>query len=226
MTESARAPTQHPELGFIHRFERGVSSDTVLLLHGTGGDENDLVALGHSLAPHASLLAPRGQVLEGGMPRFFRRLAIGVFDEADLAVRAADLAAFVRAGATSYSLDPTHIWALGYSNGANIAAALLLLQPDLLAGAVLLRAVLPIEPQRPPDLMGKGVLLAAGTADPYAPAVRVEALAERLTQCGAHVDVRWQQGGHALEPDELPAVAVWLARRLSRPAEVAADKAR
>lgn len=200
------------DLGFVHRFEPGSGRDTLLVLHGTGGDENDLIPLARSLAPDAALLSPRGQVLEQGMPRFFRRLAMGVFDEADLLQRTADLGRFVRAAAAHYRFDPARVLALGYSNGANIAAALLLMDGTALAGAALLRAILPLEPPSLPDLTGKPVLMAAGRNDPYAPVARVEKLAALLTRAGAKVQLDWSDGGHGLEPGELDAVASWLRR--------------
>jgi predicted esterase len=200
-----------PDLGFVHRFEPGTTGETLLLLHGTGGDENDLIPLARQIAPQANLLSPRGQVLEHGMPRFFRRLDIGVFDEADLIERAADLGRFVRAAAPRYAFDPARVRALGYSNGANTAAALLLLDPALLAGAALLRAIMPLEPPRPPDLTGKPVLLAAGRRDPFGPIQRVEALADRLRKAGATVDLRWSERGHELAPEEIASTGAWLA---------------
>jgi predicted esterase len=201
-------------LGFVHRFERGSGASTLLLLHGTGGDESDLLPLGRELAPQANLLSPRGQVLEQGMPRFFRRLAVGIFDEEDLRRRAAQLADFVAAAAASYGLDAGRIFALGYSNGANIAAAVLLLHPAALAGGVLLRPVLPLEPEAPPDLQGKPVLLAAGRHDPYAPHDRVEGLAEWLRRGGAEVDLRWQAAGHELTEADLAAARTWIERHV------------
>jgi predicted esterase len=202
--------SSNENLGFIHRFEPGSSGDTLLVLHGTGGDESDLIPLARRLAPHDNLLSPRGQVLEDGMPRFFRRLDIGVFDEEDLTRRAADLGRFVRAAAGRYGFDPSRVRALGYSNGANTAAALLLLDPDLLSGAALLRAVLPLVPPRPPDLAGKPVLIAAGRRDPYGPVERVEALQARLQEAGADVDLRWSDRGHELAPGEIDQAAAWL----------------
>jgi len=193
----------------IHRFDPGTSGDTLLVLHGTGGDENDLIGLGRELAPDANLLSPRGQVLENGMPRFFRRLREGVFDEADLVRRAADLDRFVRDAVRQYEIDPARLRAFGYSNGANMAAALLLLHPTLLTGAALLRAVLPLEPPEPPDLEGKPVLILAGRNDPYAPEERVQDLADRLKTAGARVDLRWSNGGHAPEPAEMDQLAQW-----------------
>ena len=196
---------------FVHRFDPGSSGDTLLVLHGTGGDESDLIPLARSLAPHDNLLSPRGMVLENGMPRFFRRLDIGVFDEEDLIRRASDLGAFVRAAAGRYGFDPLRVRALGYSNGANMAAALLLLDPTLLSGAALLRAVLPLTPPRPPDLSGRSVFIAAGRRDPYAPIERVEALATLLRGSGADVDLRWSDRGHELSQGEIDATAEWLA---------------
>lgn len=201
-------------LSFIHRFEVGTSASTLLLLHGTGGNEHDLVPMASGLAPGAHILSPRGKVLENGAPRFFRRLAMGVFDEEDLKAQAADLAQFVQDAARHYNLEASKIYALGYSNGANIAAALMLLYPEVLAGAVLLRPVLPLEVVPLPNLAGKTALLAAGTQDAWSPSGRVQALADRLEQAGAKVQLRWQQGGHQLYPEELVAVKAWLAHHL------------
>lgn len=199
------------DLGFIHRFEPGSSGDTLLVLHGTGGDENDLIPLARRMAPGMNLLSPRGQVLEQGMPRFFQRLEMGIFDEADLTRRVGDLGRFVRAASKQYRFDPERLRALGYSNGANTAAALLLLDPTLLHGAALLRAILPLEPPGKPDLSGRSVLIAAGRRDPFAPIERVEALATRLKEGGATVDLRWTDRGHELGPEEIDATAEWLA---------------
>ena len=160
------------ELSFIHRFEPGHRLDAapLLLLHGTGGDENDLLPLGQAIAPGASLLSPRGKVLEHGMPRFFRRLAEGVFDEDDLRRRANELADFVDQARQRYDLAAPV--ALGYSNGANIAAAMLLLRPDPLAGAMLLRAMVPLRDVPKTDLTGKPVLIVSGQSDPIIPPSR------------------------------------------------------
>jgi phospholipase/carboxylesterase len=196
-------------LDFHYRFEPGTSGGTLLLLHGTGGNEDDLIPLGREIAPRANLLAPRGQVLENGMPRFFRRITEGVFDEADLVLRAEGLDRFVRGAVKQHGADPARVRAFGYSNGANMAAALLLLHGSLLAGAALLRAVLPLEPPALPDLTGRRVLIAAGRQDPYAPIERVQALSDRLQSAGAMVDLRWSAGGHAPEPEEIEALVSW-----------------
>jgi predicted esterase len=146
------------------------------------------------------------------MPRFFRRLAVGVFDLEDLARRTAELGAFVRASAGRYGFDPARVWAFGYSNGANIAASLLLTDGEVLAGAVLLRAMLPFEPARWPDLAGRDVFLAAGRHDPYAPPCSVEALAGHLRRAGAAVEVAWSDAAHGLAPGEIEAAKSWFAR--------------
>ncbi len=203
------------ELGFVHRFEPGSSEVTLLLLHGTGGNEHDLIGLARKIAPTARLLSPRGKVLEQGAPRFFRRLAPGVFDQADLEAQAADLARFVREAAQHYSFTAEQVYALGYSNGANMAAALMLLYPETLAGGVLLRPMLPLKPPTLPDLRGKALFLAAGRHDPWVPVGRVEALADCLEQAGAQVELRWQEGGHELHPEELEAAQAWLAQHTS-----------
>lgn len=201
-------------LTFTHRFEPGTLASTLLLLHGTGGNEHDLVPMARQLAPDVNVLSPRGKVLENGAPRFFKRLAMGVFDEEDLKAQATDLAQFVQDATHRYGLDAHKVYALGYSNGANMAAALMLLHPEVLTGAVLLRPMLPLEVEPLPNLSGKATFLAAGNQDPWSPASRVQALADRLEQAGAEVQLRWQQGGHQLYPEELLAAQVWLIEHL------------
>jgi predicted esterase len=204
-------------LGFIHRFVPATDHSvdtTLLLLHGTGGNENDLLQLGQTLAPGAALLSPRGKVLENGMPRFFRRLAEGVFDLDDLRLNTHALADFVESAAVHYGLDAGRIVAVGYSNGANIAASTLLLRPRVLSGAVLLRAMLPLEPEVVPDLMGVPVLLASGRYDTLVPHSSIERLAALLQQTGADVTLRWQEAGHGLEQEEIVAAQQWVGRRM------------
>jgi phospholipase/carboxylesterase len=199
-------------LGFIHRFVPANGDDwtTLLLLHGTGGDENDLLPLGRMLYEQAALLSPRGKVLENGAPRFFRRLAEGVFDHEDLLNRTHELAGFVEAATSEYGLDPGGIFAVGFSNGANIAASLLLLHPGLLAGAVLLRAMAPFEPEITPDLSETPVYLAAGRSDHLVPPENTEHLAGLLREAGAKVDLDWQPGGHGIGRAEIEAAHNWL----------------
>ncbi|MDA8343856.1 MAG: alpha/beta hydrolase [Thermaerobacter sp.] len=198
-------------LGFHYRFVAGEGKDTLLLLHGTGGDESDLLQLGRALWPAANLLGVRGRVLEHGMPRFFRRLGPGVFDEADLTQRTHELADFIRAAADLHRLDSERIDAVGYSNGANIAASLLLLEPGVLRRAVLFRAMLPLQPKTVPDLHGTAAFVAAGRGDPQIPAEGTQALVELLSASGAEVTVHWVDGGHGLSQEELPPVRAWLA---------------
>jgi predicted esterase len=197
---------------YTYRFEPAAAAgarETLLLLHGTGGNESDLVPVGRAIAPQAALLSPRGQVVEHGQARFFRRLAVGVFDEADLRSRTRDLAAFVAGAATRHGFDPARVHAVGFSNGANIAASLLLLSPQTLAGAVLLRAMVPLVPETLPALAGRPVLISAGRADGIVPPERSEALAELLRRAGANVTLHWAAGGHGLERSDLAAAASW-----------------
>jgi phospholipase/carboxylesterase len=197
-------------LGFIHTFIPATAQGRppLLLLHGTGGDENDLLPLGAKLSPGAALLSPRGKVLENGMPRFFRRLAEGVFDLDDLKTRTAELADFVAQAREAYGLAAPV--ALGFSNGANIAASLLLTKPSTLAGAVLLRVMLPFEPPALPDLVGKPVLLLSGASDPMMPAPQRERLAALLKQAGAALTYKVLPAGHNLTRDDLAIAAEWL----------------
>lgn len=204
------------QLSFVHRFfpaEGDADGTTLLLLHGTGGNEDDLAPLGRRLAPGAALLSPRGKVLENGMPRFFRRLAEGVFDEEDVKFRVQELADFVSAAAARYSLDPARFYAVGYSNGANIAAAMLLLRPEVLAGAALFRPMVPLVPGEVPDLRGKRVFLSAGRRDPITGLEHPQALAAMLSASGADVTLNWTAGGHELEAPELARAGEWLRER-------------
>lgn len=205
--------TSDPSSDFVHRFVpgRGDSSLTLLLLHGTGGDENDLLPLAEALAPDAAVLSPRGKVLERGMPRFFRRLAEGVFDQQDLAFRTHELAAFLEDAARRYGFATSSLVAAGFSNGANIAASVLLLHPGLLRGAILLSPMVPFEPPAPPKLAGTRVFIGAGRADPIAPATQAERLGRILESGGADVTLHWHPGGHALTPSEVTAARAWLA---------------
>ncbi|MEX0621120.1 MAG: alpha/beta hydrolase [Solirubrobacterales bacterium] len=204
--------------GFEHIYQPGkpgtpASATTLLLLHGTGGDENDLVALGRQLAPESGLLSPRGKVLEGGVSRrFFRRLAIGELDIPDLLARTDELADFVNASAGTYGFDPTRIVALGFSNGANIATSLLFRHPGLLSGAALLRPMLPYEPDPGLSLNNTRVFVAAGGQDPYVPPGQSRQLAEVLTDAGATVELRMEDSaGHGLTQGDFQALSSWLA---------------
>jgi phospholipase/carboxylesterase len=199
------------ELSFIHRFERGArpASRPLLILHGTGGDEDDLLPLGKMIAPGAPLLSPRGEVLEQGMPRFFRRLAEGVFDEEDVRARAHELADFVEAARKQYGIAAPV--ALGYSNGANIAAAVMLLRPEALAGGILLRAMVPLASgAEGGGLAGKAALIVSGARDPIAPPGNAARLKAMLERAGAHVDHHILAGGHELSQGDVNLAREWL----------------
>ncbi|MDC7784122.1 alpha/beta hydrolase [Rhodoplanes sp. TEM] len=208
-TKSASALDLH-----VHRFVPATAPGRppLLLLHGTGGDETDLIGLGQALSPGSALLSPRGNVLEGRAPRFFRRLAEGVLDQDDVRRRAGDLAAFVGAAREEYGIAAPV--ALGFSNGANIAAALLQLHPGVLAGAVLLRAMVPLT-DRPAPVQTLGrtpVLIVAGDADPIMPQGDPEKLATILVTAGADVTLRTVTAGHGLVQADLALAAAFLAR--------------
>ena len=193
---------------YTHRWIPG-SADTALLLHGTGGNEDDLLPLAAELMPGAAVLSPRGNVLEGPMPRFFRRLAEGVFDLEDLALRTTQLAAFVRAASERYGFDLARLTAIGFSNGANIAASVLLFEPGVIRRAVLYRAMLPREVPPPRD-EGTRVYLGAGRRDPIVPAASVQRLAALLAEGGAEVMLDWRDAGHGLTPDDVKQAKRWL----------------
>ncbi|MBM7481559.1 phospholipase/carboxylesterase [Bradyrhizobium sp. GM2.2] len=200
------------ESSFIHRFEpaRDAGSPPLLLLHGTGGDENDLLGLGKMISPGSALLSPRGRVLEHGMPRFFRRLTEGVFDEDDVRRRALELGDFVAEARQRYGLAAPV--AVGFSNGANIAAALLLLKPDALAGAILLRAMVPLSDPPKVNLAGKPILLLSGQADPIVPASNSARLASLLSEAGAQVGHKVLPAGHQLSQADLTLARDWIGK--------------
>ena len=199
-----------PQPDFIHEFVAGKSKRTLLLLHGTGGNERDLIELGHELDPDASLLSPRGKTLENGRPRFFRRLAEGVFDLDDLKSRTHELADFVASAAKHYEIDARNIVAVGYSNGANIAASILLLRPEILSAAILFRAMVPLVPEKRPDLSAARVLISEGDHDPIVSAAEAGRLAGLLRNAAADVTIRFFQVGHELSSDDVASARQWL----------------
>ena len=199
-----------PQPDFIHEFVAGKSERTFLLLHGTGGNERDLIPLGKELDPNASLLSPRGKVLENGRPRFFRRLAEGVFDLEDLRKRTNELADFVTSAAQHYKIDNRQIVAVGYSNGANIAASMLLLRPEILSAAILFRAMVPLIPETKPNLNSKRIWIGSGAHDPIVPASNTKELVELLRGSGADVAIRFFQSGHELTSADVDGAREWL----------------
>jgi phospholipase/carboxylesterase len=201
------------DLGFIHRFMAGTDAGRtpLLLLHGSGGDEHDLIPLAERIAPGHPVVSPRGKINEQGITRFFRRDADGIWDLEDFKHRTAELADFLRQARGAYGL-PKPI-ALGYSNGANIAWSLLLKEPGALAGAILLRAMLPFDPRPLPDLSGIPVLLIAAHDDELIPVERAGLLAALLGEAGADVTYEVLRTGHGLTADDLKLVSAWLAAR-------------
>jgi predicted esterase len=208
------------DLGFIHKFvpaPAGLShAVTLLLLHGTGGDENDLLPLGNELWPGAALLGVRGKVLENGMPRFFKRFAEGVFDVEDLKFRTEELARFIDAASERYDFSKKRLIVVGYSNGANIAGSLILLHPHYLAAAVLFRAMLPFPPDLTRDFSRLSVFIGAGRLDPIVPSGQVEQLGAIFESGGADVTIAWRQGGHELGEDDIRAAKTWLSKEKVR----------
>jgi predicted esterase len=206
---------KHTDHGFIHRFVSPNSNakeamPTLLLLHGTGGNEDDLIPLAKELAPNASILSVRGKVLENGMPRFFRRLEEGVFDMEDLKIRTDELAEFIVKSSSAYKLDPERVIAVGYSNGANIAASVLLRRPEVLVGAILFRAMVPFIPTVMPDLSKKSIILLEGLYDPIVSKVEAQSLFELFTKTQSSVTLKWQNSGHNLTQEDIAAAKKWL----------------
>lgn len=200
---------------FIHRFITANSKAkkpnlTLLLLHGTGGTENDLIPLGKELATNASILSVRGKVLENGMPRFFRRLEEGVFDLEDLKMRTDELADFILKSSSIYKFDLKRLVAVGYSNGANIGASLLLKRPEVLSGAILFRAMVPFVPDALPDLSKKSIILLEGLRDPIVSKEEAESLLKIFNKARSDVTMRWQGSGHNLTQEDIDCAKEWL----------------
>lgn len=221
--------SNNPQIGFIHRFiyptnsddlkgtrdgqkaREKISSTTFLLLHGTGGNEEDLISLAYELDQSAAILSPRGKVLENGVaPRFFRRLTEGVFDVEDLKFRTNELANFVKNASNTYGFDMDHLIAVGYSNGANIASSMLLLRPEVLSAAILFRAMVPLLPQVLPDLTNKHIFMSSGLHDPIIPKQETERLIGLFKKAGAKVSLHWQNSGHELRMNEINTAREWL----------------
>jgi phospholipase/carboxylesterase len=221
------------ELGFIHSFippkyeeseantatrtnrreteRQRKALTTFLLLHGTGGNEQDLIPLAYELDKSAAILSPRGKVLENGItPRFFRRLAEGVFDLEDLKFRTNELADFVIDASKTYDFDLQHVIAVGYSNGANIAASMLLLRPEILSSAILFRAMVPLVPQTLPNLINKSIFMSSGLYDPIVSRQEAEKLFGLFKKAGANISLSWQESGHELTMDEIRKASKWL----------------
>ncbi|MGC1134313.1 MAG: alpha/beta hydrolase [Nitrososphaeraceae archaeon] len=204
------------QLGFVHKFIPSESSKdqnslTLLLLHGTGGDETDLIPIVTMLEiTNASILSPRGKVMENGMPRYFRRLSKGIFDIEDLKFRTNELAEFVQNASKTYALNLNRIVAIGYSNGANIATSVLLLRPEILSSAILFRPMIPLVPNTLPNLSSNRVLISAGLHDPFVASYQTKDLFDLLEKVGAKVSIQWQNSGHELTQRDIVAARKWL----------------
>jgi phospholipase/carboxylesterase len=200
------------DLGFIHNFIRGRSPDSrvFLLLHGTGANEDDLLTIGQMIDGRAAILAPRGKVLENGMPRYFRRIAEGVFDLADLKFRTNELADFIKNASEKYDFDLKSVIAVGYSNGANTAASLLLLRPESMTVAILFRVMIPLVPEKIPNLSGKKVFISGGLFDSMIPQNKTIDLKELLERAGAKVKMNWEKSTHVLVEEDIKKARSWL----------------
>ena len=203
-------PGKYNELGFVYNYIPGSSGTTLLLLHGTGGNEDDLLTVGQMLDQKASVIAPRGKVLEYGMSRYFRRVAPGVFDIEDLKFRTNELAQFIELVCTKHGVDTHTIVAVGYSNGANIAASLILLKPHLLKRSMLFRAMLPVVPEKIPELKGTSVFVSGGKYDEMIPEKGTLELRDILLKSGANVKMNWEESNHSLTSDEMGKAREWL----------------
>lgn len=194
-----------------HVFEQGTNDRVLLLLHGTGADEFDLLQLGKALDPGASLLSPRGMYLENGMNRFFERYPDGSFNEDSIDQAVDELADFLLGAEEHYGLEGKEIVAAGFSNGANTAAALLVRRPELVSGAVLFGSTRPYKNPPRSNLTDKRVWLANGDRDPYAPVSVSEQWVEQLREFGAEVNWLRHPGGHQISPDHLAVISAALA---------------
>ena len=192
-----------------HVINKGNNDTTLLLLHGTGGNEHDMLPLAGRIDSEANVLSVRGNVSEHGMPRFFRRIAEGVFDEEDLVNRTHELNDFITTAASENGLDREKIVAVGYSNGANITASLMYHDKDALHAAILFHPMVPLRNIELPDLSGKKVFIGAGVNDPISPKEETEELVEALRNAGAAVEIYWHQAGHSLTQDEVQQAAAW-----------------
>lgn len=199
------------EINMKHEFIKGSKKEgpTLLLLHGTGGNERDLIPLAQMIAPDASMLGVRGNVLENGMPRFFRRLAEGIFDEKDLIERTEELNAFITDTAEKYEFDRNHVVAIGYSNGANIAASLMYHFEKALHGAILFHAMVPRRGIELPNLSDTSIFIGAGKRDPLIIPEETKELAEELQKAKATVTEYWTEGGHELSREEVEQAKIW-----------------
>lgn len=203
-------------LTYIHTYKPGTGTwqnVMLFLLHGTGGDEHSLAELGRMILPGAAQLRPRGNVLEQGMPRFFRRFAEGVLDIDDLKLRTNELADFLQQASGVYGFDKQQVVVAGFSNGANIASSLLLTRSEALQSAILLHPMFTFEPEILPDLRDTPIFIGAGRLDPLVPMEQTEQLADLLARAGASVELFWHNGGHEVSVEEVKAARRWMEKQ-------------
>lgn len=200
-----------------HIFQKGtdITAPVLVLFHGTGGTERDLLPLAQAISPTSSVLSVRGNVLENGMPRFFRRLAEGIFDEEDLIFRTKELYDFLDQAAVEHGFDRNNLVAIGYSNGANIAGSLLFHYPNALRGAILHHPMVPRRGIQLPDLSGIPIFIGAGQNDPICSPQETEELQKLLSEAGSTVAVHWEQAGHQLTRSEVEAAGTWFKTNLA-----------
>ncbi|MDQ1910817.1 alpha/beta hydrolase [Paenibacillus sp. GD4] len=194
-----------------HIFQKGSDPEapTLVLFHGTGGTEQDLLPVAQIVSPASSVLSIRGNVLENGMPRFFKRLSEGVFDEEDLLIRTNELHEFLGEAAAAYGLDRTQFVAIGYSNGANIAGSLLFHHQGAWKGAILHHPMVPRRGIEIPKLNGTPIFIGAGTNDPICTPQETEELEQLLRDAGGDITVSWESFGHRLTHSEVNTAAAW-----------------
>ena len=204
---------------FINSFSNGSNKKkyddrnkklTLVLLHGTGGNEEDLIFLGKKIEPNASILSPRGKVLENGLPRFFRRLSEGIFDLEDLRIRSHELADFIQKCSLHYKFDLENTIAIGFSNGANISVSMLFLRPEVLQGTILFRAMVPFIPDPLPNLSSKKILLSAGLEDPIVSRNETENLFRLFQKTNAIITLKWQPSSHNLIQEDILVAKPWI----------------
>ncbi len=211
--------------GFVHRFEPAANpaAPALLLLHGAGGNENTLLPLGRAIAPGAPLVSPRGNILEHGMSSFFRKLDKGVIDQEDLDFRTSELKTFVNAASDAYALTKDRLIAVGVSNGAILAASLMLRYPETTAGAILIRGMAPFLPEPMPDLRRKPILVLGGLDDPIVQTDETEDLANILRHANVDVTLHWENAGNTLAQGDVLMAFDWL-RRFYAPQRTASSQ--
>ncbi len=197
---------------YTYHYHEGTIAQTLLLLHGVGGNERDMDQIGQLLGPDAHWLSPKGKITVDGYARYFTRRDDSSFDPAEVTTETNDMVQFITQAQADHNITKYPLVAIGYSNGANLIASLLAKQPNLVTKAILFRGMLPVDFVENPDLQGTSVLLVNGRDDPIMDPVRVNQLAVYLTAHGANVTQHWLPAGHQLSSDDIIIAKQWLAR--------------